>query len=928
MTVDQIYEQIIGMSFAHFSMRPATPDTIREYVERAKDFFPEYKLDEKELFNELEARHSVFIEDDVKILEDNSDHEDWFNPDTGRPLNRDFGWHFWDHYRQYLELRKQWPAKIVQALDRYSNLVLCRVEDPLRPGPWDRRGMVVGSVQSGKTANYTALITKATDSGYKLFVVLAGVHNSLRSQTQERLNEEYLGYDLDVIQKITGQERRIGVRRMFRSNHRVVNTLTSSAQNGDFRTSVARQAGIIPSMTGDPIILVAKKNATILRNIIEWATSLGVPNRSGRRIVREIPFVLIDDESDFASVNTRRPDRDENGNIIEEWDPTKINLLIRQLLYSFEKSIYIGYTATPYANIFIDRDDPHPVYGDDLFPKHFLISLPQPSNYIGPEEVFGFREDMEAGIEAVQPLPLVRRVHDNEDAIPSSHKPSLAVLSLPDSTIEALKAYCLVCAARRRRAKGVPHNSMLIHVTRFTRVQRQVKELVESELRTLTARIMSGTDPLGDFRQIWEEDFVPTSRAMKRQSSTDARIHSWEDTRSELYEAVKVIRVKGINGETADTLDYRTAEKRTGERLERGEVVPWHERGISVIAIGGDKLSRGLTLDGLSVSYYLRSARMYDTLMQMGRWFGYRDGYNDLCRMYTTDELIEWYRHIALANRELRNEFDYMEAIGSTPERFGLRVRSHPGRLAITSAGKARATERMSITFSGSLQQTIVFDPTMSQHNILALRDLVRGIGREPDMEFDPQKPRFHWTSIDPSIVVSFLRSYATHDEAKRVADPQRWADYITIQAARGELTDWHIVIVSNRKEYTFHSVSIEGYDVPCVLRKPIICTKDKISIGVLTSPSDVILDMSDEEMLEARRQHRVEGSTLSRWIRRSRPDSRGLMLIYLPACEDGVIGYGLEGQETVGCALSFPESLTAEPIEYVVNSVYAEEGD
>lgn len=926
--MDQVYEQIVNMSYSHFSMHPVTPITIRDFINRAKAFFPEYDLDEKELFNHLEAIHSVFIEDEAKILEDNSNHEEWFNPDTGRPLKRDFIWHFWDHYREYLLHQKRWPTKIVQGLDRFSNLVLCRIEDPLRPGAWDRRGMVVGNVQSGKTANYTALITKATDSGYKLFVVLAGVHNSLRSQTQERLNEEFLGYDLDVVQKITGQERRIGVRRMFRSDHRVVNTLTSGAQNGDFKTSVARQAGIIPSMTGDPIILIAKKNATILRNIIEWATSLGDLNRSGRRVVRDIPFVLIDDESDFASVNTRRPDRDENGNIIEEWNPTKINLLIRQLMSSFEKSIYIGYTATPYANIFIHKDDPHPVYGDDLFPKHFLISLPQPSNYIGPEEVFGFKEDVDVGIEAAEPLPLVRRIQDNEDIIPSSHKSHLEVRSLPASLVEALKAFFLVCAARRKRAMGVTHNSMLVHVTRFTRVQGQVKELIESELRTLTARIMSGTDSLADFRQIWERDFIPTSLEMKKLGYVDGRVHTWEEIHAELYEAVKIIRIKGINGEIGDTLDYRLAEKRTRERMEKEETVPWHERGISVIAIGGDKLSRGLTLDGLSVSYYLRSARMYDTLMQMGRWFGYRDGYSDLCRIYTTDELIEWYRHIALANRELRNEFDYMEAIGNTPEKFGLKVRSHPGRLAITSAGKARATERMFITFSGSLQQTVVFDPRMSQHNVFALRKLVNAIGRKPDVKFDPEKPRFYWTNVAPSIVMSFLKTYATQDEAKKVVDPERLADYINRQVAKGELVNWHVVIVSNPQQHKFHSIPIEGYDVACVLRKPIILAKDKISIGVLTSTSDVILDMTEKEIEEAQNQYGVTGGNLSKWIRKCRPGTRGLLLIYLPAYTDGEIEYGLAGEEMVGFAISFPESDTAEPIEYVVNSVYAEDGD
>ncbi|MDD5126733.1 MAG: Z1 domain-containing protein [Dehalococcoidales bacterium] len=602
--MNQPDEQIINLSYSYFATHPVTPDSIRDFIKRAKGFFPEQTFDDKEIFNRLEAIHSVVIEGDAKILDEYSNHEEWFNPDTNLPLKRDFKWHFWDHYQQYLVHQTHWSFKIVQGLDRFSSLILSRMEDPYRLGPWDRRGMVVGNVQSGKTANYTALVTKAADAGYKLFIILAGVHNSLRSQTQERLNEEFLGYDLDIVQKVTGQERRIGVRRMFPKNHGVVNTLTSSAQDGDFKTAIARNAGIIPSLTGDPIILVVKKNVAILNNLIDWSTTLGYPGKNGRRVVRDIPFLLIDDECDFASVNTKKPERDENGSIIEEWDPTKTNLLIRELLSGFEKSIYVGYTATPYANIFIDKDDPHPILGEDLFPKHFLVSLPQPSNYMGPEEVFGLKDDVDAGIQSNKPLPLVRVVTDNEEIIPSSHKSGLNVLSLPDSLNKSIRTFILVCAARRIRRVGVPHNSMLVHVTRFTHVQSQVKYLVEGELRTLTARIMSGTDPLNDFRQIWDTDFLPTSVDMSKRGFRDSQMDSWERIRSELYPAVKTIRIKGINGEIGDTFDYRMAERQARERTEKGETVPWHERGTSVIAIGGDKLSRGLTLEGLSVSYY------------------------------------------------------------------------------------------------------------------------------------------------------------------------------------------------------------------------------------------------------------------------------------------------------------------------------------
>lgn len=931
------YEKVIELSYSWFATHPVTPDNIREFIGRAKGFYPDVKIDDKELFNRIEAIHSVTLVEDIRILEDRAGHEEWFNPQMNLPLSRDFRWHFWDHYSQYLLHRKQWTRTTVDALDRFSSLVLCRLEDPLRPGPWDRRGMVVGSVQSGKTAHYTALITKAADAGYKLFVILAGVHNSLRAQTQARLNEEFLGYHLDVVQKITGQEKRIGVRLMFVHDHRVVNTLTSSAEAGDFKTVIARNAGIIPSMTGDPIILIVKKNVTILKNIIEWSTWLGETDKSGRKVVRDIPFLLIDDECDYASVNTKKPERDGNGNIMQEWDPATTNRLIRQLILSFQKTIYVGYTATPYANIFIHGDDPHPSYGDDIFPKHFLVSLPPSPHYIGPEEVFGLKADPDAGTTETKPLPLVREVYDNEDFIPSRHKSDLEVGSLPESLEEALKAFLLVCATRRVRSTGTPHNSMLIHVTRLNNVQSQVKDRVEEEVRALTARIMSGTDPLFDFKKIWEEDFVPTSREMSKTGFRDAQVHRWQDIRAELYSAARMVRIRGINGKAGDTLDYRQADRRTRARIEKGEIVPWHGRGVTEIAIGGDKLSRGLTLEGLSVSYYLRSAHMYDTLMQMGRWFGYRVGYNDLCRLYTTEELIEWYRHIALANRELSDAFDYMEAVDSTPEKFGLRVRSHPGQLAVTSAGKSRAAQKITVTFAADLKQSIVFDPRSSPANMAALTRLVNDIGRKPDSTGDLARPRLQWRNVDTAAVVRFLQSYRIHQDARVVMDPGRIAEYILKQVPRGELTSWVVVIVSNHEREKTDQVSVAEYRVRCVKRSPNRVAADKISIGVLTNPADEALDLSKEELDYARtltkRPLKPDALPSGPAIREARPPQRGLLLIYFPENpvkddhgQPSKDSYGMPGSEVVGFAVSFPGSKNAEPIEYVVNSVYAEE--
>jgi len=472
--MNDVHDMIVGMSYTYFSEGEITPDTLREFIDRMKQAFPDEELNEEDLFKRLEAAHYVVIEGATRALDDDVDHEEWFNPSTNLPINREFAWSFWDHYREYLSRKKRWPSMVIEELDTVSSEILSRIEDPLRSGKWDRRGMVMGSVQSGKTANYTALITKAADAGYKLIIVMAGVHNSLRSQTQYRLNEEFLGYDLDKVQHLTGDEKRIGVRRIF-SDHGVVLTLTSSNDKGDFKKIIATQAGIIPSLTGDPIILVIKKNVSILKNVIDWATSvIARPDSTGKRVIEDIPVLLIDDECDYASVNTRRPELDESGNIIEEWDPAKTNMRIRQMLSTFNKSVYIGYTATPYANIFIHKDRIHPRYGEDLFPRSFIISLPQTSNYIGPEKIFGLDAYEGQDIEEVEPLPLVRIVNDTEEIIPGTHGKGLYVSALPVSLIHAIKSFLLCCAARKLRSVSVPHNSMLVHVSLYTNVQNQI----------------------------------------------------------------------------------------------------------------------------------------------------------------------------------------------------------------------------------------------------------------------------------------------------------------------------------------------------------------------------------------------------------------------------------------------------------------------
>jgi Z1 domain. len=668
-----------------------TPQSIRNKVDIAimasKSAGADGDVDAEAIAKEIESLYSVWI-DTGKALDDKTDHKPWL-PDKRAQIE----WKFWRRYERYLEEEMGWPPQVVNRLGDLTDSILERLEDSERPAPWDRRGMVVGSVQSGKTANYTGLICKAVDAGYKLVIILAGMHNSLRSQTQLRIDEGVLGFDTQKSRKFNQDSQRIGVG-LLQNEPLFIHSLTNSAEHGDFKRNIADTVGVM--IGGDPVILVVKKNKSVLNNLIQWALTVRghMDTATRKRMIRNVPLLLIDDEADNASINTKKLPDPVNGQLPDDYDVTAINEKIRELLSSFDKCAYVGYTATPFANIFINPDCSTQRLGDDIFPRSFIINLPVSSNYVGPARVFGLDSDPDAGIEGLDPLPIIRVVKDYDAFFPENHKKDLAVPGLPKSLKEAIRAFILTCATRWARGQISVHNSMLIHVTRYVDVQRQITQLVRDELASLKRRIAygDGNSPRkirSELESLWKNDFESTSLAMPDYVPNQV---SWEEVNEALHAATSKIEVKEINGTAMDILDY----------VE-------HSGGRSVIAIGGDKLSRGLTLEGLSISYYLRASKMYDTLMQMGRWFGYRPGYPDLCRLYTTRDLVQWYRHITLAEQELRREFEYMWSSGRTPSDYGLRVRTHPEGLLITALNKMREGVTMQLSYAGELVETALF---------------------------------------------------------------------------------------------------------------------------------------------------------------------------------------------------------------------------
>lgn len=918
LSVEEIPVKRMALLLLEGAEDPVTTDMVEGAVERALSIQPPAirdAVDRGRLVHHIEAACNVWIESPT-ALDDDKDHVEWL-------ADRRAGieWNLWARYRQYLEDAKGFPPPSVRRLDEVTDQILKRLEDPQRPGRWDRRGMVVGHVQSGKTANYTGLICKAADAGYRLIVVLAGVHNSLRSQTQLRLDEGFLGFDTQKRMVFDQTNTRLGVGRLKGFPFFHVNSLTSSAEKGDFNRTVAKNSNI--NVGGaDPLLLVVKKNRRILDNLTSWATTTmqQVQHGASKPRVPDVPLLVIDDECDHASVNTKDT-FDTAGQFDPDADPTAINASIRVLLDSFEQSAYVGYTATPFANIFIFKDADTRKYGEDLFPRSFIISLKRSSEYIGASAVFGLDADPSRGVAAEDALPIVRTVSDAEEWIPPSHKNGHPVpADLPTSLVRAIRSFVLTCAARAARGQDKEHNSMLIHVTRFVSVQQEVAEAIAQELSYLKNRIEFGEGGksgglMAELRELWESDFLPTTEQF---ADPDLPAMTWSTVRRYLYAAASKIEIRLVNGTAADALEYFG-----------------RPNGVSVIAIGGDKLSRGLTLEGLSVSYYLRASRMYDTLLQMGRWFGFRPGYADLCRLYTTAELQRWYKDITAANEELLEQFDEMALVNGSPDDFGLRVRNSPDGLMITARAKLRAGFKVKLSFSGSISETIMFkrDSTVAK-NLAATGSLIESAGGSSSATLAGARKEHRLWTVPAEHVMEFLREFETHPGASK-AQAAMLAAYVSgrLLESPPELTEWAVALISNPGR----KVPLAGISVGLTDRarfpndEPI---GDTYAIRRLVSPADESIDLAEEEFraaLAATREQWQRDPGRSRRtkppdlpagtaIRRVRPKERGLLLLYLLDPQNAELS---EDAAVVGIAMSFPHSPAGGHVEYTINNTY-----
>jgi hypothetical protein len=925
-----------------------TPALIAEKVKLAAGMLSTSSvkiLDQEAAIAQLIQRFSYWIGKD-STLQDSEGHVPWL------VAARKKDWRYWHRYQGYLERKLSFD--VVSALDESTDDILGLLEDPRREGAWDRRGLVVGHVQSGKTGNYSGLVCKAADAGYKIIIVLAGLHNNLRSQTQVRLEESFLGYETSANRE---PGKPIGVGEFDSDTSIHPHCATTRADKGDFNATVAKHFAISPEEK--PWLFVVKKNKTVLTQLLKWIrghVADATDATTGRRIVTKLPLLVIDDEADHASVDTGEQLFNPDGTPDDEHQPRTINSLIRKILHSFGKSAYVGYTATPFANIFIHRRGSTSEEGPDLFPRSFIINLAAPSNYVGPARVFGLRtpEGRAGG------LPLFRSVSDHvnkDDAggwMPAKHNkehiPTYAGQETPPPSLkEAICSFALACAARACRGQGGEHSSMLVHVTRFNNVQREVHRQVEETIKRMRQRITRRVDHealVEQLKGLWEKDFVPTCMSIaQRVPEPDGTptVPSWGQILAVLPDTLSDIDVRMINGTAKDALDY----------------VEHEGKGLKVIAIGGDKLARGLTLEGLSTSYFVRTTKMYDTLMQMGRWYGYRPGYMDLCRLYTTEDLVDWFGHIADASEELREEFDAMAGRGATPRDYGLKVQSHP-TLLVTSPLKMRTAKSLQLSFSGDLLETVSLhkDATILDRNLDVTNRLISSMGAPA--EVNPVRKRgaasypwqgFLWNKVSAETVAEFFESYVTHPKARKV-NSALLSDFVRSMEKTSELTSWTVALIGGGTgaPHTFHG----ALKIDSMLKRtaePGI--RDRYAIGRLLSPRDEAIDL-DEAAWKA-----ALDATIRAWkpdpgrqkdgaepkppelpngpaIRRIRgkgadgviaAPERGLLLLYpLDPQQAGVGVFGDRKSPVIAFGVSFPSSDSGVKVEYKVDHLLWEQ--
>lgn len=753
---DTIIEMVVAQLEKEVHRQDNIPSVewVRKQINK---FCIEFNLDsddEKIIENHLRMKVEVTV-GEAAVLVSDKPRVEWLTDKK----KKDIEWYYWQRFKDQFNT-KDIPESVLKRTDTDTDRILSLMGDPSSYAGFPCRGMVIGDVQAGKTNNYSALINKAADAGYKLIIVLTGTVENLRQQTQERLDQDFVGSVSIAGRSTKDRETKIiGVGRS--DDSRLPFCLT------DREDDIKKDPRYKISTISEPILVVTKKNMFPLQRLVTWLSS-EVNAKNGSV---EQPVLIIDDEADNASVNTGK--EDEN--------PKTINRLIREVIAVCRKVSYVAYTATPFANIFIHPDSEGDCTDtDDLFPKDFIVALEPPNNYCGAR--FFFRNG-----EVTAQTCIV--IEDASEHLPVTHRQGIAVVSIPQSLKDAIGVFLLACAIKdiRRKMKLInhEHDSMLINMSRLTTVQSDITPHVDTCLENYWNAITvhackdgaeTKSDTIKKLHNLWGKHYEKNDK------------ESWNEVRLSLASMDKPQTVT-IHSKSGESLVY----EKDGPKKQ--------------IAIGGLKLSRGLTLEGLIVSYFYRRSIMYDSLMQMGRWYGYRDSYQDLLRLWVTSESLDWYAHISEASDDLREQVADMQRRKKTPREFGLRVQASPDALMVTAANKMRSAQTITtrLRFDNRLLETDCVDarPEIIESNLKEFARLLEEIDCarcSSDEVPERHRQHTHFKDIKAERIIKSLKALNNHPSCGLWAESDLFLQFIDGRS-NDELALWDVFVFQSIKD-------------------------------------------------------------------------------------------------------------------------------
>ncbi len=626
----------------------------------------------------------------------------------------------------------------------------------------------------------TAVIAKALDVGYDTVIVLSGLTNKLRHQTQQRLFN-----DLVLRNQLNWQ------------------VLTPNDMNGDFRAPA--QGGFL-SHSDKAQLAVIKKNVSPLHHL-----SLAI-HRTLPAVLQSLKILVIDDECDQASVNSARG----------ELNMTAINQRIRGILSILPYVSYVGYTATPFANVLINPYRREGQVLDDLYPKDFITALPVPDRYFGTERLFGRPpSDPDNLRQEEEGLDMIRIVRPQEEAWlqpPNRRDRETFQPRMTPSLRRAILYFLATCAARIAREDSNQHMTMLVHTSAYVTVHNRVSTLIEAWVAEKHGEILDCNSALGHkIAEIWSCESARLPLGI-----TQLPHVSIEDIFIHLPAVIERLEFPIENGSSEDRIDY-SAQPRT------------------YIVVGGSILARGLTLEGLMVSYFLRTANQYDTLLQMGRWFGYRPRYEDLPRIWMPNQLRIQFRALAAIEQEIRDEIQQYRLMDLTPLEIAVRIRAIPG-MAITAANKMTGARRCAVSYWGTHRQTFRFshqDVGLLERNWSAgamLVDQAEQLGLRDQLAGE----RKLWRSVPRRLIRIFIENYSIERTHAGLL-PEMLLPFLNIDDSRLDL--WNLgIIESGRGNLSEKALGVLG-PVRTVRRSKLIDASGVADIKALMTKSDLLID-------------------------------------------------------------------------------------